>query len=157
MSLGTRFPNAYVLKGMLELYANQKEAALNSYKEALRLAGHDDAELASVKERVTALEAIQEHLTHKGDTAYQRPQLLNRPMPRYTEEARRNHIQGAVRAAMLIDEQGNVTRVVVLTTLGYGLDEQAVQAASQLKFSPATKDGKPVPFWLMVVIEFNLR
>ncbi|HEY9231526.1 MAG TPA: TonB family protein [Blastocatellia bacterium] len=157
MSLGARFPNAYVLKGMLELQSSQQEAALNSYKEALRLAGHDDAELASLKERVTALEAIQEHLTHKGDAAYQRPQLLNRPMPRYTEEARRNHIQGAVRAAMLIDEQGNVTRVVVLTTLGYGLDEQAVQAASRLKFSPATKDGKPVPFWLMVMIEFNLR
>jgi TonB family protein len=157
ISLGVGFANAYILKGMLELLADHKEAALNSYKEALRLAGHDDADMAPIKERVTALEAIQEHLTHKDDPAFQRPEPINAPSPRYTEEARRNHIQGAVQAALLLDEQGNVTRVVLLTTLGYGLDEQAAQAASRLKFKPAKKDGMSVPFWQMVMIEFNLR
>lgn len=157
MRLGARYANAFILKGSLEIFAGQRQAALESYKEALRLAEPDAASVAPLKERVTALEAIQEFLKHKDDTAYTRPKVLNYTMPRYTQDARDNHIQGAIIAAVLINEQGKVVTVVPLTTLGHGLDEEAVKAASQLQFSPATKDGKAVPFWQSLMVEFNLK
>jgi hypothetical protein len=37
------------------------------------------------------------------------------------------------------------------------LDEQAIAAARLVKFRPAMKDGKAVPFWVSLQIEFNLR
>jgi len=87
----------------------------------------------------------------------QQPVLLNMPQPRYTEEARKNKIQGVVRVRVLIGNDGQVKRVVVVRPLPDGLDEQAIQAAYQLRFKPALKWGQPVSFWKPVDIEFNLR
>jgi len=87
----------------------------------------------------------------------QQPILLNNPQPRYTEEARKNKIQGTVMVRVLIGNDGQVKRVVVTRPLPDGLDEQAIQAAYQLRFKPAMKSGQPVSFWKPVAIEFNLR
>ena len=87
----------------------------------------------------------------------QQPILLNNPQPRYTEEARKNKIQGTVLVRVLIGSDGAVKRVVVVRPLPDGLDEQAIQAAYQLRFKPAMKSGQPVSFWKPVAIEFNLR
>jgi TonB family protein len=87
----------------------------------------------------------------------QQPVLLNNPQPRYTEEARKNKIQGTVLVRVLIGSDGTVKRVVVVRPLPDGLDEQAIQAAYQLRFKPAMKSGQPVSFWKPVAIEFNLR
>jgi len=40
--------------------------------------------------------------------------------------------------------------------LGYGLDEQAVKAAEQIKFKPALHDGQPTDATAMVHIIFEL-
>jgi outer membrane biosynthesis protein TonB len=53
--------------------------------------------------------------------------LLNCPRPLFTEEARKNKIQGLVRVKVLVDSTGTV------------------------------KDGRPVSYWLSVEVEFNLR
>ncbi|MEK6286664.1 MAG: energy transducer TonB [Acidobacteriota bacterium] len=88
----------------------------------------------------------------------ERPVLLNRPRPMFTEEARRNKIQGVVRMKILIDVSGKVTEVVVTRGLPDGLDLQAIRAAYQMRFRPAMKNGSPVPYWLSnVEVEFNLR
>ena len=87
----------------------------------------------------------------------QQPVLLNNPVPRYTEEARKNKIQGTVTARVLIGADGSVKQVKIVRGLPDGLDEQAIQAAYQLRFRAAMKSGQPVAFWKNVVIEFNLR
>jgi TonB family protein len=86
-----------------------------------------------------------------------RPIPLNNPQPRYTEEARKNKIQGNVVARVLVSASGQVQKVTITRGLPDGLDEQAIQAAYQLRFKPAMKNGQPVSFWIPVVIEFNLR
>lgn len=88
----------------------------------------------------------------------QRPILLNRPEPRFTEDARKNKIQGIVYVRILVGADGAVKQVRVVRGLPDGLDEQAIQAAYQMRFKPAMKSGQPVAFWLQnVQIEFNLR
>ncbi|MFY9553146.1 MAG: energy transducer TonB [Blastocatellia bacterium] len=86
-----------------------------------------------------------------------KPLPLNSPQPRYTEEARKDKIQGVVKVRVLIGSDGLVKRVTVVRGLPDGLDEQAIQAAYQMRFKPAMKGGQPVSFWQAVDIEFNLR
>jgi periplasmic protein TonB len=86
------------------------------------------------------------------------PVLLNYPRPLFTEEARRNKIQGIVRVKVLIEATGAVKEVVVTRGLPDGLSEQAIRAAYEMRFRPAMKDGRPVSYWLNnVEVEFNLR
>lgn len=87
-----------------------------------------------------------------------RPVLLNEPRPFYTEEARKNKVQGVVKVRILVDESGAVRQVVVTRALPDGLSEQAIRAANQMRFRPAMKNGRPVAYWISnVEIEFNLR
>jgi TonB family protein len=88
----------------------------------------------------------------------QRPVLLNQPRPLFTEEARKNKIQGVVRVRILVDASGAVKEVVLTRGLPDGLNEQAIKAAYQMHFKPAIKNGQPVSYWLSnVEVEFNLR
>jgi protein TonB len=66
----------------------------------------------------------------------------------YPEEAERNGIEGKVRLRVTLDERGRVSGVRVLSGLGHGLDQAAVDALKhRCKFTPAiARDGRPVPF-----------
>jgi TonB family protein len=87
-----------------------------------------------------------------------RPVLLNNPQPLFTEAARKNKIQGVVRVRILVDSNGSVREVVLIRGLPDGLNEQAIRAAYQMRFRPATKNGQPVAYWMNnVEVEFNLR
>jgi protein TonB len=85
------------------------------------------------------------------------PQPLNRPRPNYTEEARKNKVQGVVRARALVDASGAVKNVQVIGHLPDGLDEEAIRAVYQMRFRPAQKSGQSVAFWVTLEVEFNLR
>jgi TonB family protein len=86
-----------------------------------------------------------------------KPVRLSSPHPGYTEAARKNHIQGTVTLRMLVGADGAVEAVRVIRGLPDGLTERAIEAARQAKFKPATKDGKPVPYWIILLMEFNIR
>lgn len=84
------------------------------------------------------------------------PRVLYAPAPEYSEKARRKRIQGIEVVSTLVDEQGIPTDIRVEKSLGYGLDEKAVECVSQYRFSPATtRDGKPVA--QRITIEMNFR
>ncbi|MEW6738037.1 MAG: energy transducer TonB, partial [Acidobacteriota bacterium] len=70
-----------------------------------------------------------------------RPQLHLLVKPKYTEEARRNKIQGVVQIMAVFRADGRITDIKVVRGLGHGLDEEAVKAALLIKFTPGTKDG----------------
>jgi TonB family protein len=86
-----------------------------------------------------------------------RPNLLTPAQPGYTEEARALKIQGRVSLGILVTEHGDVESVLAFRGLGHGLDEKAAEAARALKFSPAMRSGTPIPYWMKLIIEFNLR
>ena len=85
-----------------------------------------------------------------------RPQILGRPTPGYTDEARRNQIEGSVKVSMLLKADGAVSDINVARGLGYGLDEKAIEAARQLRFVPAQKDGHAVSVRLFLEFKFSL-
>lgn len=86
-----------------------------------------------------------------------RPVFLYIGRPYYTEEARASHISGSVKVRILFNADATIGEVKVLSPLGGGLDEKAVEAARRMVFLPAMKEGKFVPFWMPVEMTFNLR
>jgi len=87
-----------------------------------------------------------------------KPEMIGRmPIPSYTEEARKNKVEGTVFCRILIDETGKVIKVMITRGLPDGLDEQALTVVYQMKFKPAMKDGKPVRYSMPVNVNFYLR
>jgi TonB family protein len=84
------------------------------------------------------------------------PQVLYRAEPEFSEEARRKKISGTVRVYLWVDENGDVSHVRVVQGVGYGLDEQAVDAVRQYKFKPATLNGEPVKVDLYIQVSFQI-
>jgi TonB family protein len=87
-----------------------------------------------------------------------KPVALNKPRPNYTEEARKNKVQGSVRARVLVGADGMVKQVRISGAgLSGGLNEEAILAAKQMRFQAAMKNGERVAYWVIIEIEFNLR
>jgi TonB family protein len=83
-------------------------------------------------------------------------EILNKPRPRYSEEARRLQIEGEVLIEMLFSASGRPRVLRVLRGLGHGLDENAIAAAGDIRFRPALRGGAPVDYAAVVHIVFQL-
>ena len=82
--------------------------------------------------------------------------ILDKPRPQYTAEARTLRIEGDVVLDLVFLANGTVQVNDVVSGLGHGLDQSAVRAAQQMRFKPAKRDGQPVDFPARVRIEFRL-
>jgi len=88
--------------------------------------------------------------------ATQPVEILEKPNPVYTEEARRRRIEGEVLVAVIFKVGGQVEVLGVKRGLGFGLDEAAVRAAQRIRFKPALRNGVPVDFPATVRLVFQL-
>ena len=85
------------------------------------------------------------------------PRLLHEVKAEYSEEARRRGITGDVELEIVITRDGTVSDVRTLRGLGAGLDQRAIAAVRQWRFSPARRKGQPVDVIVEVAVEFTLR
>jgi TonB family protein len=83
------------------------------------------------------------------------PKLIHKIEPEYSHDARAGHVQGTTVIQLIVDEHGNATDITVLSPLGFGLDEKARAAIETWKFTPGSKDGKPVK--ILATVEVNFR
>jgi TonB family protein len=83
-------------------------------------------------------------------------EILDKPRPMYTDEARRLHIEGEVLIQALFEASGRIRVLKVIRALGHGLDENAETAASAIHFRPATKNGQATDIVAVVRIQFQL-
>jgi TonB family protein len=89
-------------------------------------------------------------------TVTNKAQILWKPEPLYTDEARNNGISGTVRLRMVLSFDGRVRNIFVIQGLGGGLTEMAVNAARGIRFTPATKGGRPVSQFVTIEYNFNV-
>lgn len=81
---------------------------------------------------------------------------IKRVVPEYPELAKRARVSGAVILQVNVDEEGDVYDVKVLN--GHPLlQEAAVNAVRQWKYSPTLLNGEPVPVVAMVTVVFSLK
>lgn len=125
-----------------------------------------ESSLTRVRERLEAVNAFYNYF-NRGKTVdtdqavaasenKTRVRILKKVQARYTDNARQSNISGSVELYVLFAASGKISHIIVLKRLGYGLDEQAINAARQIKFEPATEDGKPVSVVKIVVYSFTI-
>ena len=79
------------------------------------------------------------------------------PEPPYTDEARKNKLQGKMLLQVLVGEDGRARKVRIVRPLGMGLDESAEHAVFGWRFSPARDAAKrPVASWVTIETRFQL-
>jgi TonB family protein len=83
-------------------------------------------------------------------------EIISKPRPDYTEEARRLKVEGEVLVRVLFTAYGEVRVLNVVRGLGHGLDESALRAVEHIKFKPAQRDGQPADSTATVHIVFQL-
>jgi periplasmic protein TonB len=90
-------------------------------------------------------------------TGIEPPTIIREVRPSYSDEARRRAIEGDVVLEIVVLQDGRVGSVRTLRSLGGGLDQKAVEAVRQWRFSPARRQGAPVDVVVEVSVEFKLR
>lgn len=83
------------------------------------------------------------------------PQIVRSPAPEYNDDARREGIGGISILALTVDTGGVPRQISIVRPLGFGLDENAVKAVSQYRFTPATENGTPITVRINVQVNFH--
>ena len=84
------------------------------------------------------------------------PRPIYTPEPEFSEEARRIKLQGEVTLLATIGVDGRPRNLMVVRSLGMGLDEKAREAVNTWRFEPAQKDGHPVAVQMNIIVNFHL-
>ncbi len=84
------------------------------------------------------------------------PQPIWTPDPSYTEPARMARLQGTALLRMTVDASGKPRDIRVLRPLGFGLDDMAVDAVREWKYTPAQRNAQPVAVRMNVEVQFRL-
>ncbi|SRR5579883_177971 len=122
---------------------SQKPAALN---QTVRKTGFDEPAPAAAPAKAAASTA-----------AAVRPiEILEKPKPAYTPEARAQKIEGTVLLDVVFAATGEVRVLGVVRGLGHGLDESAVDAARRIRFTPAKQAGTPVDQRVLLHVVFQI-
>ena len=85
------------------------------------------------------------------------PRVIHSVEPQFTPEARQADYQGVVGIQLIVDSQGNPQNVHVVRHLGMGLDERAIEAVRQYRFSPAMYQGHAVAVQMIIDVDFRLH
>jgi len=83
-------------------------------------------------------------------------EIISKPNPVYTEEARALRLQGEVLLEVSFGANGQLHVNRVVRGLGHGLDEAAVAAADKMKFKPAQHLNQPIDSTAIVHVVFQL-
>src|SRR5438067_5436798 len=91
-----------------------------------------------------------------GKTEVDKPaRLLESPAAQYPDGAMKAKAKGEVRLRLVLASDGTVKYIFPMKPLKYGLTEAAIEAAKQIKFQPAIRDGKPASQFLTLSYEFK--
>jgi len=85
------------------------------------------------------------------------PRLLHEVKAVYTDEARQRGLTGEVLLEIVVRRDGSVGTVSIVRPLGAGLEQRAIDAVRQWRFTPARRLGAPVDVIVEVAVEFTLR
>jgi TonB family protein len=105
---------------------------------------------------VAAPPTVQSRPAESAATRVTPAEIVSKPTPIYTDEARAKRIEGEVLLEVVFEATGKLRVLRVVKGLGHGLDDSAVRAAEQIRFKPALRDGQPSDSTAVVHIIFQL-
>jgi len=86
------------------------------------------------------------------------PKLLNKVLPRYPTDVREANITGECLVRVTVDEKGIPHDPQLVRGIVPSLDQEAIKAVMQYRFSPAIRlrDGQPASATFVSIVEFKL-
>jgi TonB family protein len=84
------------------------------------------------------------------------PKVLNKIDPSSNEYAQKYGIAGMALVRTVVDASGAPQQIAISRPIGFGLDEQAVDAVKKSHFKPAMLNGQPVPVVIDLVVTFRI-
>jgi hypothetical protein len=96
------------------------------------------------------------------------PALVYSVAPEFSEEARKHKVTANITVEFIVDNDGHTHGFHVTKTEGWphsskkdmsaihSLESKAIEAVSQYRFNPATFNGKSVPCWMHVEVNFQM-
>ena len=121
-------------------------------REARRADLAAEAGFGAAERRLAAVAATEP----TAKTKDQPVKILWKPVPKYSEEGVRRRVEGEVVLLVRFLARGTAETLEVISGLGYGLDEYALQAAEAIRFEPAMQDDQSVDYTAQVRIRFEL-
>jgi len=79
------------------------------------------------------------------------------PQPRVSEEARMKNVTGEVTLSVVLTSSGFVDEIYPVKWDIDEVNDYAIEAASEMWFSPALKDGRPVSQYATVTYHYGSR
>jgi protein TonB len=90
--------------------------------------------------------------------AFEKEPAPVRPVvPKYPDIALRAGLEGNVYVKAWVDKEGKVRKVVVLKSDAQIFEQAAIDAASQMVFTPAIMQKNPVSVWVSIPFHFRLK
>ena len=92
----------------------------------------------------------------RQNTVDKKAVLVSRFEPESNDFAQASGVAGMALYHTVIGADGKPGEIAVARPIGFGLDENAVDAIRKATFEPAVLDGKPVPVLLDLVVQFRI-
>jgi periplasmic protein TonB len=83
------------------------------------------------------------------------PMALNSVEAEFPKQVPKEFSEGVVLVHLLVTEEGLPSSIGVMRPAGHGFDESALKAVERYRFTPAKLHGVPVPY--DIVVEVNFR
>jgi TonB family protein len=83
------------------------------------------------------------------------PKPVKQGTPAYPKIVQPLAVTGSVILRVIVDEAGKPQVADIVTPIGFGLDQSAIDAVNQWEFEPARKDGKGVKVYFRVRVNFS--
>ena len=122
---------------------------ISASRGTVRQGGFGDADAPSAQQ-------VRARLPEQAAPKLSPVEIISKPRPNYTDEARKLRIEGEVLLEVVFEASGKLHVVRVIRGLGHGLDENAARAAEQIRFKPAQREGQPADSTATLHIIFQL-
>ncbi len=85
------------------------------------------------------------------------PTLAAKQEPVYSQDALSYRVEGEVWLGVMVTKAGLADEIVVMRSVGFGLDEQAIAAVRAWRFNPAMKNSKAVEKFATIAVSFHMQ
>ncbi|MBK7183551.1 MAG: energy transducer TonB [Bacteroidetes bacterium] len=68
---------------------------------------------------------------------------------KFTEEAKQKNIEGEVTVSFDVKTDSTTTNILIISGVGYGVDQEIKNIITKLKFSPGVQNGMPIKMGTM--------
>jgi protein TonB len=95
---------------------------------------------------------------HRAQASMKAPRATYAPDPKFPEKERkvRQRGKGTVLLSLIVNPDGLPSEIKVSRTLSPEFDQAAMDAMKKWRFSPGTRDGKPVVVQIHAEVNFHL-